>query len=255
MFSFNDNFFYIPENKKVIDILAPYNMDDWRKSNLIKFGGNDTLKVKVKSQHNGDTLYMYFEITDEQLINGDDSITICINSNNKSEPSPENVLLRYELTLDDETGRLFYFECNNDEYNWGEQLPVPDYIECNVNKDSFHSIWTAAIKIDFACLKLYGINPQSFGLYIKVLDFKGVGSPLNHYWPVTAMEKRKDPYYIPPYEQWAIGRFVAELRKPRPRRPRLLKISKFINSRLTFSANFNTLSYLVFRRKLRYKMM
>jgi len=254
MLSLIDNFFNIPENNKVINILAPYNTDDWKYAKSIKFGSNGS-EVTVKGQHYNDILYLYFKIYDNTFRDGKDSLTICIDSNNAEKSSNENVLLQYEFLFDDNAGSLSYYEYINKEIGWKQHTSDPAYVKYKINKDKVFSYWNVVIQINFADLKPIGINPDAFGLYFKVLDYGEEELNTNRYWPVTADVDNVDPYYIPSNEQWAIGRFVEEIRKPKTIRPKLIKTSKFINSHLTFSVKFNTFSHLVFRRKLRYKMM
>jgi len=202
------NYFDFPECGDSIDIHEDYNSYKWNKASLIKLGSNRNPKVVVKGQYHENELYLDFEIQDNSLRIAEDSLTICIDSSRAIQPSPENVLLGYELTFGDEGRRLTCIECDNSNYVWKEQRPAPSYIDWEITKDALHCYWNTIVKINFEGLIPLDINPDSFGLYIKVLDYNGAIKPANYYYPEAAHGDVNNPDYIPPHEQWAIGRFL-----------------------------------------------
>lgn len=200
--------FYFPENGSSINIQEQFDATDWKKANSIELGNNGNLKVKVTGQHHNNLLYLAFRIDDQSLINDRDRLSICIAPQNISHPAPENVALRYDFTFDDAEGRLFFYQCNNEEYVWQNHFPVPAYIEYKLEKDELLDYWSAVIQIDFTELELSGINPKAFALYLKILDYTGAYDFTPHSWPATVDEDQDNPYYVPPLELWGIGCFI-----------------------------------------------
>lgn len=202
------NYFDFPECGKLLNIHDSYEGSYWSNARLVKLGNKRNPEVVIKGQHHGNMLYLYFEIQDSTLKQAEDSLTICIDSSKKIQPGPKNILLGYELTFNETAGRLTYKECDNNNKIWIEKSFKPPYFDCEIKKDPHHSYWSAMVQINFEDLKSLDINPDSFGLYIKVLDFNSANKPVDYYYPVTAHRDDKNPDYIPPHEQWAIGRFL-----------------------------------------------
>lgn len=206
----HEPYFDFPPIDKAINIHGSFDKAEWKKANSLKLGGNGKAKVIIKGQHFNDILYVHFEIDDNTLRKEEDSLTICIDSKKAVKPSPENILIGCEFTFDENGSILTYLECDNDDNIWKVFSPDSEYIKSEIKTDSSNSYWSGMIQINFVDLKeQYGINPDSFGLYIKVLDYDGrENNPAPYYWPITAYYDDSYPYRIPPHEQWAIGRFV-----------------------------------------------
>lgn len=200
--------FYFPENGNSLNIQDQFDSTDWKKANSIELGNNGNLKVKVSGQHHNNLLYLAFRIDDLSLINSKDRLSICIAPQNISNPAPENVALRYDFTFNDDAGRLICYQSDNEEYVWQNHLPVPAYIEYKLEKDELLDYWSAVIQIDFTNLKLTGIDPKSFALYLKILDYINAYDFTSHSWPTAVDEDQDNPYYIPPFELWGIGSFI-----------------------------------------------
>lgn len=202
---------YFPDCGNLISIDGGFDGAAWKKAIPLNFGGE---KVKGLGQYHNDHLYLYFKIQDNSLLDLDDKLFICVDLNDAIGANPGNGLVWYTFAFENSDGHSFYSDKKYEDEQWGNfQSPAPYYVRSWIHKDELFNYWEAVVDIDFNSItisgsELIGIHPQSFGLYLKVVDYTTDHDFTPAAWPIDNVEDGEDPYFIAPQTQWAEGRFL-----------------------------------------------
>ena len=228
------NYFNFPEIEYEIDLNKnPDNNGFWNKAKPIPIGSPGPAgepKVTIRGQHHHHDLYLAIHVDDNKPWAGKDRLTLCFESNAECGINRGKVLLRYDFIVCGNECQSLYSESYDNANSWIFICsPAPDYIQGALYQDEKLCYWEMVVKINFNFLKkMWKINPDSFGMYVQILDYIGKFKFIRYGFPEIAIGDKNVVDFIPASEQWARGCLV-EL--PVVSRKPLWIIDKFVDQR------------------------